>query len=472
MAGPFVNGRMLAAAGEASVNPANGKILDTVTQASREDLEQAIVGAQKAQLELAKWPQYKKHDLLQRIADLMTSQRQQLGELICDDAGKPITQALGEVDRAALTFSLAADETRRFAGEAVSLDIDPRADGMIGSVRRFPIGLVSAIVPFNFPLNLLAHKVAPALAVGCAVVVKPPPQCPLTALRLAEIIHEAGAPVGAVNVLPMAVPLAETMASDERFHMLSFTGSPKVGWHLKNVAGKKKVALELGGNAAAIVHEDCGDLQWVAARLAFGAFAYAGQICIKVQRVMVHQPIFEEFKDALVAASAKLKIGDPRDPATVVGPLIDEAAANRVEAWVNEALRSGARSLLQCKREGNFLTPTLLADVATTQNVYCEEVFGPVATVEPYDTFEGALDRVNDSRFGLQAGVFTHDVRRIYQAYQTLQVGGVMINEFPTFRVDNYPYGGIKDSGFGREGVRYAMEEMSEPKVLIINLNR
>jgi glyceraldehyde-3-phosphate dehydrogenase (NADP+) len=371
-----------------------------------------------------------------------------------------------------MTFSLAADEARRFGGEVVPLDVDPRAAGMTGLVHRFPVGPISAITPFNFPLNLLAHKVAPAIAVGSALVVKPPPQCPQMAFRLAGILSEAGLPPGACNVLHLPIPLAERLATDPRFAMLTFTGSPNVGWHLKQVAGKKKVCLELGGNAAAVVHEDVPDLDWVAGRLALGAFAYAGQVCIKVQRLLVHRPIYRQFAERFVAASAALTCGDPMDPATVVGPMIDRAARERVEAWTAEAVAAGAEVLLAGRRDGNILTPAVLARVPLDARISCQEVFGPVAVVEPYDDWAEALGQVNDSAFGLQAGVFTRDVNRIFSAFQTLEVGGVIANDFPTLRVDNYPYGGVKDSGFGREGVRYAMEEMTEPRMLVLNLAR
>jgi len=318
----------------------------------------------------------------------------------------------------------------------------------------------------------LAHKVAPAIAVGSSLVVKPPPQCPQMAFRLAEIMAECGLPAGAYNVLHLPIPVAEQLATDPRFAMLTFTGSPAVGWHLKNVAGKKKVCLELGGNAAAVVHEDAGDLDWVAQRLALGAFAYAGQVCIKVQRVLVHQPIYDKFVEKLVSATSALPCGDPLDPKTVVGPMIDSAAADRVESWTREAVAAGAEPLLATRRQGNVLTPGILARVPRDAKVSCKEIFGPVSIVMPYRDWAEALTLVNDSDFGLQAGIFTHDITRIFAAFNGLEVGGVVVNDFPTLRVDNFPYGGVRDSGFGREGVRYAMEEMSEPRMLVLNLNK
>ncbi len=471
---PFVGGQSLAPANRKTLSVTHklsGEPLAEVAVASAEDLEAATVAAIRAFHELRAWPRHQRRDLLQRIADKLVAERQSLGELIAKEAGKPMGQALAEVDRGVMTFSLAADEARRMGGEVVPLDIDPRAAGMTGLVHRFPIGPISAISPFNFPLNLLAHKVAPALAVGSTLVVKPPPQCPLTAFRLAEIVHACGAPAGAVNVLHLELPLAEKLATDARFRLLSFTGSPTVGWHLKNIAGKKKVLLELGGNAAAVVHED-SDVDWVASRLALGAFAYAGQVCIKVQRIYVHRPIFARFVEALTAATRALKVGDPLAADTVVGPMIDVAAAERVEAWVAEAEAHGAKAVLRGKRQGALLSPTLLVDTRPEMKVSSLEIFGPVATLTPYDDFDEALKQVDDSTFGLQAGIFTHDVRRIFKAFNQLEVGGVVINDFPTLRIDNYPYGGVKDSGFGREGVRYAVEEMTEPRMLVLNLNR
>ncbi len=472
---PWIGGAALPPDGRASdavLLPFTGERAVLAMRGTEADLDQAIAAATAGFARMRALPRHARRDLLVRIADLLTRDRQSLGEELARSCGKPITQALGEVDRAVLTFSFAADEARRFGGEVVPLDVDPRTAGYTGLVHRFPVGPISAISPFNFPLNLLAHKVAPAIAVGSALVVKPPPQCPQLAFRLGRILAEAGLPAGAYNVLHLPVPVAERLASDPRFAMLTFTGSPTVGWHLKNVAGKKKVCLELGGNAAAIVHEDAGDLDWVAQRLALGAFAYAGQVCIKVQRLLIHQPVFEAFVRKFVDATAALACGDPLDPKTVVGPMIDSAAATRVETWTEEAIKAGAKVLLPSRRSGNVLTPGILTNVPRDAKLSCKEVFGPVSIVEPYRDWSDALSKVNDSDFGLQAGVFTHDITRIWAAFNSLEVGGVIVNDFPTLRVDNFPYGGVKDSGFGREGVRYAMDEMSEPRMLVLNLNR
>jgi glyceraldehyde-3-phosphate dehydrogenase (NADP+) len=472
---PWINNAHVALDGrgtDAVRNPFTGQTAVIAAQGTAADLEQAIGSAQAGFKTMRAMPRHARRDLLVRIADAMSRERQALATELAISCGKPITQSLGEVDRAIMTFSLAADEARRFGGEMIPLDIDTRTVGYTGLVHRFPVGPISAISPFNFPLNLLAHKVAPAIAVGTALVVKPPPQCPQMAFRLGAIMAECGLPAGAYNVLHLPIPVAEQLATDPRFAMLTFTGSPTVGWHLKNVAGKKKVCLELGGNAAAVVHEDAADLDWTASRLALGAFAYAGQVCIKVQRILVHQPIYDRFVEKFVAASAALICGDPLDPKTVVGPMIDKGAADRVQAWTDEAIAAGAKVLLAPKRTGNVLTPGLLANVPHDAKVSCKEVFGPVSIVAPYTDWADAMSQVNDSDFGLQAGIFTRDVNRIFQAFQNLEVGGVIANDFPTLRVDNYPYGGVKDSGFGREGVKYAMEEMSEPRMLALNLTR
>lgn len=472
---PWINGAPLPLDGrptDAVPAPYTGETAVEVAVGSEQDLERAIAAAQAGFAVMRAMPRHARRDLLARIADRLQRERESLARELAVSCGKPIGQSLGEVDRAVMTFSLAADEARRFAGEMVPLDLDARAAHMTGLVHRFPVGPISAITPFNFPLNLLAHKVAPALAVGSALVVKPPPQCPQLAFRLGSLMAECGLPAGAYNVVHLPIPVAERLATDPRFAMLTFTGSPTVGWHLKNVAGKKKVCLELGGNAAAIVHEDTADLEATARRLALGAFAYAGQVCIKVQRILVHQPVYQRFVDLLVAASAALPSGDPLDPGTVVGPMIDRAALDRVEAWSREAVAAGAEVLLPGRREGRVLTPGLMTRVPRDAKVMSKEVFGPVSVVAPYRSFDEALAAVNDSSFGLQAGVFTQDVNRIFQAFNALEVGGVIANDFPTLRVDNFPYGGVKDSGFGREGVKYTMEEMSEPRMLVLNLGR
>ena len=363
----------------------------------------------------------------------------------------------------------ASETIRHGDDELMRLDTEASLGSRIGLLRRFPIGPVLGITPFNFPLNLVAHKVAPALAVGNPIVLKPAPQTPLTSLMLGEVVLQAGLPAGMVSILPCTNAVAERMVTDERFKLLSFTGSAAVGWMLKNKAGKKRVVLELGGNAGVIVEPDA-DLDHAADRCAVGGYAYSGQTCISVQRVFVHEAVYDRFVEQFVARVTALKTGDPADEATVIGPLIDEAAARRVEQWIQEATAQGARILAGGKRAGSVVEATVLANVTPAMKVSCREVFGPVVTVSRYKDFSAALASLNDSDYGLQAGVFTQDIDRIFRAYRELEVGAVLANEIPTFRAEHMPYGGVKDSGLGREGVRYAIEEMTELKLLILNL--
>jgi glyceraldehyde-3-phosphate dehydrogenase (NADP+) len=397
--------------------------------------------------------------------------RQELAETIVSEAGKPITYAEGEVDRCILTFSIAEEEAKRIGGEVIPLDITAAAAGRTGITRRFPIGPIAAITPFNFPLNLVAHKVAPALAAGNTVVVRPASQTPFSSLILGRICMEAGVPKGAINVVPSPVAVAQKLLTDERIKKISFTGSDEVGWGLKDKCGKKKITLELGGNAAVIVHSDC-DLDFAAERIAVGSFAYAGQICISIQRIYVEEAIFAVFKKRFLRAiKEKIGVGDPRKRTTVVGPMIDAASADRVMEWIQEAKDGGAKVPCGGKRKRNVIQPTVLTNVDPRMKISCREAFGPVVTLDAYRDFEEALNRVNDSVYGLQAGVFTRDIRRIHSAFCELDVGGVIINDYPTFRVDNMPYGGVKNSGMGREGVKYAIEEMTELKLLVLNLS-
>ncbi len=367
------------------------------------------------------------------------------------------------------SVGLTLKEAKRIGGDVIPMDLAPGMDRHLSLLRRVPIGPVLGITPFNFPLNLVAHKVAPCLAAGNPMVLKPAPQTPLTALLLAEIVLEAGLPPGALSVVPCENAVAEQMVTDERFKVLSFTGSAAVGWMLKAKSGKKRVLLELGGNAGVIVEPDA-DVELAATRCAVGGYAYSGQTCISVQRVFVHESVHDRFVEQFVARVAALKAGDPADDATVIGPLIDEAAAKRVEQWIQEAAAQGARVLTGGKRAGSVVEATVLANVTPAMKVSCREVFGPVVTVSRYKDFAAALAALNDSDYGLQAGVFTRDINRIFRAYRELEVGAVLANEIPTFRAEHMPYGGVKDSGLGREGVRYAIEEMTEPKLLILNL--
>jgi len=449
--------------------PYDGAPLAEVHEATREHGERAIAAAARAFASTRRLPAFERQRVLRSIAQQITSRKEEFSLTIAQEAGKPLKAARTEVERAIFTFTVAAEETTRIPGEYLSLDWQQFTSGRWGIVRRFPIGPVAGITPFNFPLNLAAHKVAPAIASGCPIILKPAPQTPLTALLLAETVEQAGLPDGAFNVLPLSNEDAGLLVSDDRIKLLSFTGSAAVGWELKNRAGKKKVVLELGGNAGVIVHGDT-DLAWAAERSAAGGFGYAGQTCISVQRILVERPAFRKFTDLLLAEVNKLQVGDPLDDATDVGPLIRESDAIRATEWVEEALEDGATLLSGGRRHGLVMEPTVLTGTRPDMKVNCQEIFAPVVTVEPYDDFSLALRRTNESSYGLQAGVFTRDANRIFQAYEELEVGGVIAGDVPSFRIDHMPYGGVKDSGLGREGLRYAIEDMTEPKLLVMNL--
>ena len=467
-----IAGEWVASSGYDDVgDPYTGERFARVPLADGAMMERAISSADAAFAHMRRMPTHARVDILDGIVAGIRARADELAETMVRESGKPLQYARAEVARAIQTFTLGADVARASDGEIMPADLEPRTEGYVTLVRRFPIGPVSAIAPFNFPLNLVAHKLAPAFAVGCPVVLKPPMQAPVTSLKLAEICFAAGLPLDALSVVHSHPAVAEVLATDPRFKLLSFTGSARVGWHLESVAGKKKVVLELGGNAGAVVHDDA-DVAWAATRCALGAFAAAGQVCIRVQRILVHRSIYEAFRDAFLAATRALKVGNPLDADTVVGPLIDSAAADRVEAWIREAVAAGAEVLLEGERHGNTLSPTVLTRTRADMKVESEEIFGPAVTLRAYDTFDEALTLVNEGVYGLQAGVFTHDVRRIAQAFRDLDVGGVIINDYPTLRVDNFPYGGVKDSGLGREGVRFAAEDMTELKALVLNLNR
>jgi acyl-CoA reductase-like NAD-dependent aldehyde dehydrogenase len=452
---------------EPVLNPWSGEEIARVAVATDADLDRAIAGAKKAFGVMRALPAHQRREILLTTASLLRRDRAALGRLMAEDAGKPITLSLGEIDRAITTFTVAAEALRWHGGEVLPADIDPRGEGFIALTRQVPIGPIAAISPFNFPLNLVAHKVAPAIAVGSSMVLKVPPQAPLLSFRLAEILAEAGLPGGALQVLHMPIPVAERLATDDAFAMLSFTGSAQVGWHLKSVAGRKHVVLELGGNAAALVHEDAGDLEALASRIAWGAFAYAGQVCIKVQRLLVHAPIAAKFTKLVTAATKGLSLGDPIDPKVVVGPLIDDGSADRVESWIEEAVSGGARALHRGSRKGRVIGPTVLDRTKPEMKVSCREVFGPVLVIDTYGEWDEAIRKANDSEYGLQAGVFTRDAGRMMQAWEELEVGGVVGNDIPTLRLDHLPYGGVKSSGFGREGLREAMREMTEERLLL-----
>jgi len=449
--------------------PYDGTPLAEVFQATREHAEQAIQAAVRAFGTTRKLPAFERQRVLRSIAQHITSRKEEFARTLAQEAGKPLKAARTEIERAIFTFTVAAEETTRIHGEYLSLDWQQFTSGRWGIVKRFPIGPVAGITPFNFPLNLVAHKVAPAIAAGCSMILKPAPQTPLSSLLLAEAVEQAGLPDGAFNVLPLSNEDAGLLVTDERIKLISFTGSAPVGWEIKRRAGKKKVVLELGGNAGVIVHGDA-DLAWAADRCVTGGFAYAGQTCISVQRILVERQAFEKFRDLLLQGVSKLNVGDPMDDSTDLGPLIRESDAIRAEEWVTAAIQDGATLLSGGKRRGSILDPTVLTGTRPDMKVNCQEIFAPVVTLEPYDSFSQALRVINESPYGLQAGVFTRDAARIFQAFEELEVGGVIAGDVPSFRIDHMPYGGVKDSGLGREGLRYAIEDMTEPRLLVMNL--
>ncbi len=466
----LINGKRVRTSSEHMVaSPYDRSVAGATYFADRVLLNKAVEGSVRAFDALQRLPSYRKAEILRKVVEGIEARREELARLITLEAGKPIRDARAEVRRAETTFQIALEEAKRRGGEVIPLDIIAGSEGRFGIVKRFPIGTVLGITPFNFPLNLVAHKVAPAMACGNPIIVKPAIKTPLSALALGEIITEAGWPEGGVNVVLCSDEDTGRLFEDERIRKLSFTGSAKVGWMLKGRAGTRRVTLELGGNAGAIIHSDA-DIDYAAKRCAVGAFSNAGQICVSVQRIYAEKSVYERFKDTFIGICRGLKSGDPMDESTDVGPMIEEGAAQRAEEWVKEAVAGGARALVGGGRRGNLFEPTVLTGVKPTMKVCSEEVFAPVATLESYDTFEGAVEEVNRGTYGLQAGVFTKDMGRVFYAYERLNVGGVIINDVPTYRVDNMPYGGVKQSGSGREGVRYAIEEMTEVKVLVVNV--
>lgn len=450
-------------------SPATGRVVGRTHRAGPAHLESAIAAAARAFGQTRRIPTYERERILKQVSSAIEQRHEEFARMIALEAGKPIRTARAEVDRAVFTWNVAAEEAARIGGDWLALDRQPVAAGRWGLVRRFPLGPIAAITPFNFPLNLVSHKLAPAIAAGCTVVLKPAPQTPLSALMLAALVVEAGWPAGALNVMEISHADAAPLISDDRLKLLTFTGSAIAGWQLKQKAGKKRVVLELGGNAATIVHSDA-DVSYAAERSVAGGFSYAGQSCISVQRIYVHRSVEEKFLAEFLPRVQALKTGDPLDESTEVGPLITEEAARRAEAWIDEAIAAGARKLTGGARHGAYLAPTVLAKTQPEMKVRCEEVFAPVVLVEPYEDFDAVLAQVNDSRYGLQAGLYTSDARLIFRAYDRLDVGGLIVGDVPTWRIDHMPYGGTKDSGLGREGLRSAIEEMTEPKLLVMNL--
>ncbi len=450
------------------INPFDDSVVGTTFYASASDLEEATVAAQEAFLICRGLPAYERAGILSRVAQGLNDQKSELARIIALEAGKPIRDSTFEVERAVFTFEVGAEEARRLGGEVLPLDLMPQARGKLGVVRRFPIGPVAAITPFNFPLNLAAHKVAPAIACGNPVVLKPPSKTPLTMLAVCRIIAESGLPPGALSVLPMSREVDQRLVSDPRFKLLTFTGSGEVGWGLRQRAGRKKVLLELGGNAGVIVDRDA-DPEHAARRVSAGSFSYAGQSCISVQRVYVHDELFESFTSLLLKRVSEIKMGDPLDPATDLGPMIDMGAVARIQAWTDEALAQGASILAGGKARGRFFEPTVLTNVDPSSKVCSLEVFAPLVNLFKFEDFKEAVAQVNNSAFGLQAGVFTESLSHAFYAYQEIEAGGVIINDIPSFRIDHMPYGGVKESGLGREGIRFAIEEMTEPRMMVLS---
>jgi len=447
--------------------PFDGRVVGTSAVAGPLEIERALEAAHRAFQNWRRSARRTRRDLLRGVASAVRAKSDLLAGLLSDEIGKPTTWSRGEVARLAVTFDLAADLTSSYGGEWMPVDFDDRGDGYRCLAERFPIGPVLAIVPYNWPYNLAAHKVAPALAVGCTVILKASHQAPLSTLTLAHLIDEAGCPAGVLNGLFCRPREAEAMAADNRIAMVSFTGSPPVGRRLKALVPQKRVSLELGGNATAIVCADA-DLDYVVARCVAGGFGYAGQVCIAVQHVTVHGSLYSKVRRSLIDATKACPCGDPREPQTVCGPLITAEAADKVMEWIDEAIAAGAVLLAGGTRTGNVVAPTLLEGVPQTTRLGCEEVFGPVLTLERFEALDDAIGAVNASKYGLQCGVFTSDARIAEKAFREIETGSVIVGDYPTLRFDNMPYGGVKLSGFGREGVRYAMDEMTELKTLLV----
>ncbi|MBI2780873.1 MAG: aldehyde dehydrogenase family protein [Chloroflexi bacterium] len=449
-------------------NPADPSMPAGATyNATEAQYEEAVTAAVAAFRETRALPVYERSRALREISAGIKERREELGRILSMEAGKPLRDALVEVDRSVFTFRLAAEEAERMLGEVIPLDLVAASRGRFGITRRFPVGPVAGISPFNVPLNLAAHKIAPAIAAGCSIVLKPATKDPLTILTVGEIIDSVGLPAGAVSILPMTRELGDRMVSDPRFKLLTFTGSPSVGWRMKERAGKKKVVLELGGNAAVII-DATADIDWAVKRILVGGFSYAGQSCISVQRIYVHESVAEAFREKLLAGVRLLKVGDPLDPTTDLGPMVDEPNAERVRRWVSEAVSMGGTVLAGGTADGAFFQPTVLADVPNNAQVCSNEAFAPLVVLSTFSDFGAAIEQVNDSAFGLQTGVFTNDLGHAWQAFNELEVGGVVMNDISSYRVDHMPYGGVKDSGLGREGLRWSIEDMTELKIMVV----
>lgn len=448
-------------------NKYTGEVATKVAMAGADTIDKAIAAAEKAQSAMAAMAPFERQAVLEHCVKRFTERADELAQALCIEAGKPIKDAKGEVTRLIDTFKIAAEESVRINGETVNLEISARAKGYQGMTKKVPIGPCSFISPFNFPLNLAAHKVAPAIAAGCTFVLKPASRTPIGALIIGEVLAETDLPKGAFSILPCSRDGADLFTTDERLKLLSFTGSPDVGWALKAKAGKKPVVLELGGNAACVIDEDA-DIEDAIDRVIVGAYYQSGQSCISVQRLLVHSKIYDEFKSRYVEKVKALVSGDPSNEDTFIGPMISEGEAERLHGWITEAEEKGATILCGGTREGAMLEATVMENVPKDCDASAEEAFGPLSILVPFDDYDEALNEVNNSRYGLQAGVFTRDIYKAHKAWDVLEVGGVVIGDVPSWRVDNMPYGGVKDSGLGREGIRYAIEDMSETRLMVI----
>lgn len=464
----LINGEFVSARQRKDIrSPYDGKVIADVHQAGPKEIETALASAEKAFHQIKKWPAHKVSDVLQKIKNAIAANAEEFAQILASEAGKPIRTARVEIQRALHTFELGAEECKRIYGEMIPLDQRAHGENRWGMVQRFPLGVITAITPFNFPLNLVAHKVSPGIASKNAIILRPASQTPLCALKLGQVALESGWLPGALNVVPCPSEIVEPLITDPRVKMISFTGSPAVGWELKKKGYKKRVRLELGGNAGVIVHDDA-NISIAVEAIANGGFIYAGQSCISVQRVFVQEKIFDELVENLVQRVKAFVLGDPLDEKTDIGPMISEAEAMRAESWIREAAAAGAKILTGGQRSGTLLQPTILTNSKPEMKVNCLEIFGPVITVEKYSNFDAAVHAVNDSIYGLQAGIFTKDIDRIRYAFENIEVGGLMVNDVPTWRIDHMPYGGVKESGNTREGVRYAIEEMTERRLLVM----
>ena len=466
----YIAGNFIDTAEQLTVtNPFDNSIIAKVSIGGKEEINKAIEKSQLVREELQNLPSYKRYEILRFLSDRLKQKQKYYTEILSAESGKPMRYAMGEIARASQTFLVAAEESKRLPKEYINLDWTPTGENKEGIVKYFPVGIIAGITPFNFPMNLAVHKIAPAIASGCPIIVKPASKTPLSVLELAKLIDQTDLPKGAFSAIPTNREAGDMLVTDDRISLLSFTGSPAVGWKMKSRAGRKKVVLELGGNAGVIVSESA-NIEKAVERCVVGGFAYSGQVCIHTQRIYVHEKIFDAFTRQFIQKIKNMQAGNPLDDNTEVSVVIDEQNAQRINDWINEAIEMGATLLYGGKREGNFIQPTVLSDTNKKMKVNCMEVFGPVVVLEKIRSFDEGIKEINDTDFGLQAGVFTNNINEMNRAFNQIEVGGVIINDVPTFRVDHMPYGGIKNSGLGREGVKYAILDMMEPRILVKNI--